>query len=493
MQQVVLDSAVVPSASGGLTKVKGAFIYLIGIGGTGMSAVARLLMEAGCRVYGSDLQLSPAILSLEEKGARITLRQDGSWLSPQTDLVVISAAIEEDNPDLATARRQGLRVVKYSQALGSLMREKLGIAVSGTHGKTTTAAMISTILREAKEDPTFVIGGEVSDLGGSSGLGHGRFFVAEACEYDRSFLNLCPHIAVITNIEEDHLDYYHSLEGIIGAFKEFVSRVPKDGLVVASHEDPNIPEVLRDLSCKVETYSLLPEADSDWRATPPVLQGGLNRFDVYYHGRHFGRFGLRVPGRHNVLNALAAIAVCHHAGVEAEAMKEALRHFKGANRRFQVLGKAGDITVVDDYAHHPTEISATLVAAREVFPRRRLWCVFQPHQYNRTRRLLGGFATSLRKADSVVLTDIYPARDNLEDIKSISSLNLLAEVRHLGARALYVSAVEEVARKILPQLCTGDVVMTMGAGNIWQSGVELLSLLRNRGQNGRGSIKNHSL
>ncbi len=474
--------------AGVLSALKGSLVYLIGIGGAGMSGIAKVLMKGGCIVHGSDVQPFPSLIHLEQLGAKITLRQDGSWLSPQAKLVVISAAVQEDNPDLKRAKGFGLQVIKYAQVLGSLMRERVGIAVSGTHGKTTTTAMIATLFKEAGKDPSFVIGGEVPGLGGNSSLGGGKYFVVEACEYDRSFLHLQPRVGVITNIEEDHLDYYKDLGGVIEAFKNFAHGVSKEGLLVVAHGDKNIMEAIQGTQCNIETFSTdafgvisrSPAPGSPtWRATSHVFQDGLSSFKVYYKGDYYGDFILKVPGRHNVMNALAAMAVGHWAGLKREDMQRSLSAFRGANRRFQMLDTVRGVTVVDDYGHHPTEVSVTLRAAREYFPGRRLWCIFQPHQHTRTRFFLNKFARAFREADEVVFTDIYPARDSKEDMESVSSVDLLREAQKEEVKALYVSGLKSVANEVYPRLREGDVVMTMGAGDVWRVGVELVSLLRN--------------
>lgn len=449
-----------------------------------MSALAKMLMDGGCSVYGSDVQLTSTIFALQEKGASITLTQDGSWVNSDMALVITSAAVGSDNGDILAARNEGVRVMKYSQALGMLMDSRVGVAVSGTHGKTTTTAMIATIMRAAGLDPSFVIGGEVSALGGSSALGSGEYFVVEACEYDRSFLHLSPDIAVITNIEEEHLDYYHSMDELVGAFCEFASRVSREGLLVVAGDDENVRVAAGHASSRVETYSI--GSPAHWTSSQPVIQGGRNRFRVFHWGRYFGDFSLRLPGRHNVMNALAAIAVCHHAGVSTEVIQRALSEFAGVKRRFQILSTVGHITVVDDYGHHPTEIRVTLEAAREFFPGRRIWCAFQPHQYSRTRAMLGGLARAFQKADRTVFTDIYPARDSEKDMRSVSSMELLLEARGVGVRALYVPDLGDVAKELSTRLHPGDVVMTMGAGNVWQVGVELITILKDR-YNGKGN------
>src|SRR5574341_1259032 len=334
--------------------LRGHCVYFIGIGGIGMSAVARILLNEGCVVSGSDVQPSPLTSTLEKMGAKIYTKQDGSFMTSETDMVVISAAISEDNPELKTARKLGIKVVKYSQILGSLMKEKRGIAISGTHGKTTTSAMVSTILKTAGLDPTFVIGGEVPDIGGNAHLGEGNLFVAEACEYDRSFLNLTPQVGIITNIEEDHLDYYENIEKIINAFGDFASLISKEGLLVVNKHDNNTAIAVQRANCKVETFSL--DNSSDWQGEIISAGNGVNRFRIFRQGKYFDDFVLKIPGSHNVLNALAATAVCTFIGVDKDSIKAALASFSGANRRFQIIGVKNGVTVIDDYAHHPTEI-----------------------------------------------------------------------------------------------------------------------------------------
>ncbi|MCF6154165.1 MAG: UDP-N-acetylmuramate--L-alanine ligase [Candidatus Brocadia sp.] len=453
--------------------LRGHCVYFIGIGGVGMSAIARILIKEGCIVAGSDVQTSSLISTLEEMGAKINTKQDGSLMPAETDMVVVSASISEDNPDLKTARKMGIKVVKYSQILGSLMKEKHGIAISGTHGKTTTSAMISTILKTAGLDPTFVIGGEVPDIGGNAHLGKGNLFVAEACEYDRSFLNLAPQVGVITNIEEDHLDYYENIEKIINAFGDFASSISKDGLLVINNRDDNIAVAVKRAHCKVETYSL--DVSSDWRGE--IISGGsdINRFKVFKNGKFFDDFLLKMPGAHNVLNALAATAVCTFIGVDRDSIKAALASFTGANRRFQIIGVKNDITIIDDYAHHPTEIRVTLKAARELYPEKRIWCVFQPHQYSRTRHLLTGFTKSFQNADKVILADIYAARDNDYEKTAMNSVKLYEETRNAGVDIRYIPQLCDIVHVLSSSVKRGDVVVTMGAGDVWKVAYDLAS------------------
>lgn len=452
--------------------LNGHSVYFIGIGGAGMSAVARILINEGCVVTGSDVRMSSSTSTLEKMGARITIKQDGSFMALKTDMVVISSAISEDNPDLKTAREMGIKVVKYSQVLGSLMKEKQGIAVSGTHGKTTTSAMISTILKTAGLDPTFVIGGEVPDIGGNAYSGKGNLFVAEACEYDRSFLNLNPQIGIITNIEEDHLDYYENIEKIIHAFGDFASLIPKDGLLAVNNNDANIALAIQRAHCKVETYSL--DKTSDWRGEILSASAGINTFKVFKKDAFFGEFSLRVPGSHNIVNALAAIAVCTYIGVDKNSIKAALASFNGANRRFQIMSTKNDITVIDDYAHHPTEIRVTLKAARELYPQKRIWCVFQPHQYSRTRHLLNGFSQSFYHADKIIFADIYAARDNEYEKTATNSMRLCEETCNTGKDAHYIPQLCDIVDMLSLQTKPGDIIITMGAGDVWKVAHDLV-------------------
>jgi UDP-N-acetylmuramate--alanine ligase len=452
---------------------RGHCVYFIGIGGIGMSAVARILIHEGCIVAGSDLRTSSLTSTLEEMGAKINTKQDGSFMSSETDMVVVSASISEDNLDLKTARKMGIKVVKYSQILGSLMKEKRGIAISGTHGKTTTSAMISTILKTAGLDPTFVIGGEVPDIGGNAHLGKGNLFVAEACEYDRSFLNLTPQVGVITNIEEDHLDYYGNIETIVHAFGDFASSISKEGLLVVNDNDNNIAAAVQKANCKVETYSL--SNASDWYGE--VLSGGsgLKRFRVFHNGKLFDEISLKIPGSHNVLNALAATAVCTFIGVDKDSIKNALSLFHGANRRFQIIGARNGITVIDDYAHHPTEIRVTLRAARELYPEKRIWCVFQPHQYSRTRHLLKEFSRSFQNANRVILADIYATRDNDYEKTAMNAMKLYEETRNTGMDIQYIPQLSDIVNVLYSGVRPGDIVMTMGAGDVWKVAYDLVS------------------
>ncbi len=501
--------------------MQGEYVYLIGIGGVGMSSVAKILINEGCFVSGSDLQQTPVTHNLERLGARINTYQDGKNINPYTSMVITSASISEDNPDLKKVRTLGMKVIKCSEFLGSLMKNRQGIAVSGTHGKTTTSAMISVILEKSGLEPTFVIGGDVEEIGGSSCIGKGSFFVVEACEYDRTFLNLSPQVGVITNIDRDHLDYYKNISGITDAFSEFVSLIPEDGLLVINNDDVNARKVISNARCKTEKYSVImangkylpdyvaraggmymlkpnlnkvmPELlenplhgsdgfglDATWLAVVYYFDKARSCFNVFYEGRYFGDFCIRATGLHNVSNSLAAISVCNYVGLNKNDIERSLRLFKGVDRRFQTISNRDGITIIDDYAHHPTEIRVTLETAKSIYPSKRLWCVFQPHQYNRTRLLLKEFAGALTLADKVVVTDIYAARDSDIDMVSVSSLDLVQELKERGGDVKYIENISEIVSSLHGDTEKDDVVVTMGAGDIWKAAYGLKECLENK-------------
>ncbi|MFQ5964479.1 MAG: UDP-N-acetylmuramate--L-alanine ligase [Candidatus Scalinduaceae bacterium] len=501
--------------------IRGKHVYFIGIGGVGMSAIAKILIDEGCFVSGSDSECSPVTRNLEKLGAKINARQDGRDINHRTSLVITSAAIRENNPDLIKAKKLGLKIIKYSEFLGSLMKNRCGITVSGTHGKTTTSAMISTILKNEGYEPAFVIGGNVEGIGGSSCLGRGNFFIAEACEYDRTFLRLSPQVGVITNIEEDHLDYYKDIDGITGAFSEFVSLIPEDGLLVVNNDDINIKKVIKSAECRIENYSVimatnkdLPdyviqagrtfipesssinkvsepladelhkeiylESDSKWIAVMYYFDKGVSYFRVFNEGKHFGDFYLNMPGLHNVSNALAAITVCSYIGLDKKDIRKALKTFKGVHRRFQTINNKYGITIIDDYAHHPTEIRLTLETAKSIYPSQRLYCVFQPHQHNRTRLLLKEFAKALTLADKIIITDIYAARDSGMERASVSSSDLVQELQEIGGDVKYVKSLSKIINSLSSDVKKDDIILTMGAGNIWKVAHGLKSNLESK-------------
>jgi len=455
-------------------------IYFIGIGGIGMSGIAKMLIAEHATVSGSDIRDSAKLEELRRLGATVILGHAAENVPRDVDQVVMTAAIKPNNEELREAHKRGIKVLKYAEMLGILMRQRKGIAVSGTHGKTTTTAMISSVLVRAGLDPTFVIGGDVEALGGSSRVGNGIWFVAEACEYDRSFHNLRPDIAVITSIEEDHLDYYRDLKEITQSFARFASLVPTDGVVIANNQDRNVRAAIEGLECDVQTYGI--RVESDWMASEPAWDGSLSHFQAFYRGDMFGEFALQQSGVHNVLNALAAIAVCTRAGVSVDDIREGLASFQGVLRRFELIGEARGIVIIDDYAHHPTEIQVTLKAARERFDGRRIWCVFQPHQHSRTRFLLKDFARSFGSADRILVPDIYFVRDSEEDRTAVTSMDLVGEISNFGGDALYLADFDNIEEHLLENLVEGDVLITMGAGNVDEVARRVLARLSEQPQ-----------
>ena len=457
---------------------RGQRVHLIGIGGCGMRGAAAVLMKEGAIVSGSDRVESGALQRLAEQGATIHIGQKGDNIPEDCDLVVRSAAIHDDNPELVAARERGVRVIKYSELLGRLMARRHGVAIAGTHGKSSTSAMVSFVLREAGADPSFVIGAGVEQLGGGSGVGDGPQFVVEACEYDRSFLNLRPKVATILNIEEDHLDFYRDLDAIVESFKAFASLVPAEGTLIVNGADRNAMRAAADVSANVETFGF--EGDVDWRAEILDAPRGCCRFRVYRKNQYVTRVELAIPGRHHVANALAAMAVCFHCGVDIACIAKALGDFRGAYRRMTLRGEIDGVAVVDDYGHHPTEIQVTLRAAREFYTPKRMFVVFQPHQHSRTRFLLNDFARSFGSADVVIVPDIYFVRDSESEKELITGKDLVDRINMCGGEARYEKDFSAIVRQLCAEVRPGDLVVTMGAGNVWKIADDLLVCLSSR-------------
>ena len=454
-------------------------VHLIGIGGIGLSAIARVLLEEGRRVSGSDLKLSPITDALADLGATIYQGHRAENVG-DADLVIVSSAIPADNPEAAAARARGVPVVKRDWMLGRMMESRFGIAVAGSHGKTTITAMIALVLTEAGLDPTFIVGGIMENLGTNARAGRGEHFVVEADEYDRTFLGLKPRIAVVTNIEMDHPDCYPRLDDLVDVFREFLHLVPADGCIIGCGDEERVRGVLEAGSWKLEvgrviTYGL--NEGVDWQAVDiRSNELGGSSFVALHEGQPVGEFTLRIPGLHNVQNSLAVLAVAHQVGLHLAGVGKTLRSFRGVQRRFEVKGEVNGIVVVDDYAHHPTQIRTTLRAARERYPERTIWAVFQPHTYSRTRALLGEFAASFADADHVVVTDIYAARE--DDDLGVSAADIVARMRHPDAR--YIPGLDEAAGHLLAHLKPGDVLITLGAGDGYKVGKDFLAKLEGK-------------
>lgn len=455
-------------------------VHLIGIGGCGMCGAAAQLKRRGAAVSGSDRADSAVLHQLNDAGVTTFIGQQAENLPEACDLVVYSAAIKESNPELKAARQRGCQVIKYSRLLGLLMSERCGIAVAGTHGKSTTSAMTAFVLREAGLDPSFVIGAGVEQLGGGSGVGNGKHFVVEACEYDRSFQNLRPRIATILNIEEDHLDYYRDLEEIIESFRQFAMLLPPDGLLVTNAEDRNAMRVAAGITAEVQSFGF--GGDADWQARVSGSVHGRFRFDVVHRGQALAEVVMAIPGRHHVSNALAVFAVCSRCGVAPETIARAVGKFRGADRRLTLHGQVAGVTVVDDYGHHPTEVQVTLKAAREFYTPGRMFVVFQPHQHSRTRFLLNDFARSFSSADVVIVPDIYFVRDSESERDLVAATDLVKQIHLNGGEARYEPDFDRIVAQLCSEVQPNDLVVTMGAGNVWQIADNLVACLqRTRG------------
>ncbi len=448
-------------------------IHFVGIGGIGMSGIAEVLLNLGYKVSGSDLRGSDITERLTGFGAEIGIGQTADNIK-NVDVVVTSSAVHDDNPEVIEAKRLHVPVIPRAEMLAELMRMKYGIAIAGTHGKTTTTSMAASILGHAGIDPTIVIGGKLNAIGSNARLGQGKFLVAEADESDGSFLVLSPTIAVVTNIDADHLDHYSGIEEIKDTFVKFINKVPFYGLAVLCLDDQNIRAILPQVKKRYTTYGLASQADI--RATHVRHDGFQTSFVAHYKGYRLGEVSFPMPGPHNVLNAMACIAVALELDVPFSAIQEGFAKFSGVGRRFTVKGEPRGIMVVDDYGHHPVEIKATLAAARQGWPERRIVAAFQPHRYTRTHELFNEFVTAFFDADVLVLTDVYPAGE--QPIPGATSERLSQEVRRHGQKDVtHIANRELIPEHLAGIVKEGDIVITLGAGNIWQQGEALVKLL----------------
>ncbi|WP_456381728.1 UDP-N-acetylmuramate--L-alanine ligase [Persephonella sp.] len=446
-------------------------IHFIGIGGSGMNGIAQVLLNQGFTVSGSDLKESQTVINLREMGARVFIGHDPKNVEG-ADVVVYSSAVKDDNPELVRARQLGIPTIPRGEMLAELMRFKYGIAIGGSHGKTTTTSMIGFILGKTGYDPTVVIGGKLEAYGSNAKLGSGDFIVTESDESDGSFLKLTPTIVSINNIDQEHLGFYKSLDDIKDAFVEFANKVPFYGAVAVNIDDPNVQDILPRIEKKVIKFGT--SEDADIRAHDIRLEDGRYRFKV----NDFGEIHLSIPGLHNVYNALSAISIAYELGVPFCVIKETLENFKNANRRFEIK-YSGDITIIDDYAHHPTEIRATLKAAREVYPGRRIVAVFQPHRYSRVFSLYEEFAKSFDIPDITVITEIYPAGE--KPIDSVSGQKLSEDIRkNTGKTVYYTPDLQKTANLLKNILKKDDVVLIMGAGSITKLSDMLKELIENK-------------
>ena len=446
-------------------------VHFIGIGGISMSGLASILLGQKFKVSGSDAKESDLTKLLEAEGAILYYGQRASNLDDTPDLIIYTAAIHPDNPEYAAAAAKGIPMLSRAELLGQLMKNyQTPIAVSGTHGKTTTTSMASHILLEADMDPTISVGGILEAIHGNIRVGGEETFLTEACEYTNSFLHFFPKISIVLNIDADHLDFFKDLEDIRRSFRKFAELLPADGILIINHEIDRLEELTAGLACRVVTYGM--EEGSDYQIEHVTFDEFAHpTFDYVKNGKLLGHFSLQVPGIYNVQNAAAAIALADQLSIPMETAAAGLSKFGGTKRRFEKKGELAGITIIDDYAHHPTEISAALTAARN-YPHKTLWCVFQPHTYTRTKALMDDFAKALTLADRVVLADIYAARET--DTLGISSNDLKERILALGGNAEYLDSFDKIENFLLQNCTAGDVLMTMGAGDVVRIGEKLL-------------------
>lgn len=454
-------------------------IHFVGIGGIGMSGIAEVLLNLGYKVSGSDLKGSAVTQRLASLGA-IVVEGHGAENVTGADVVVTSSAISPDNPEVAEAHRDHIPVIRRAEMLAELMRLKYGIAIAGMHGKTTTTSMVAAVLAGGGLDPTVVVGGRVDAMGSNARLGKSQYLVAEADESDRSFLNLSPILSVVTNIDREHMDCYRNIRDVKRTFLAFMDRVPFYGMIVACNDNPILRGLLPQVQRRTVTYGTRRGSDFHISMGSTEVPGGdhrpVSRFRVSYRGKDLGDFTLHVPGAHNVLNATAAVAVGIGLDISVEQIRDALDSFRGVDRRFQVRGEAGGVTVVDDYGHHPTEIKATLAAARQC-GYRKVHVIFQPHRYTRTQALMDDFANAFQDADTLQVLDIYAASE--QPIEGVTGEALAEKIRSIGGReAYYARSFSEAAAKAISSAEAGDMILTLGAGSVSQLGPMILERLQ---------------
>jgi len=450
-------------------------VHFVGIGGIGMSGIAEVLLNLGYRVSGSDLAESDTTHRLEELGAEVSIGHRAENLR-EADVVVTSSAVRKDNPEVKAAQERLIPVIPRAEMLAELMRMKYGIAVAGTHGKTTNTSMIATVLAHGGLDPTAVIGGKLNSFGSNAKLGQGELLVAEADESDGSFLRLSPTIAIVTNIDPEHLDHYRDLEEIQGAFLEFINKVPFYGLAVLCLDHENVQALIPRVAKRFVTYGLTTQAN--FRATDISFHGLTTTFRAWENDRELGQVSIQMPGLHSVYNALATLATASELEVGFQVVREALGSFSGVQRRFQIKGEWGGVMVVDDYGHHPAEIKATLSAAKRGWDRRTV-VIFQPHRYTRTRDLFKDFLTAFNQADVLLLTGIYPAGE--DPIPEPKVQDLAEGIKGHGHKDVaLVLEKDQIVETVLPRLRPGDMVLTLGAGDIWKVGEKLIEKLKEK-------------
>ncbi len=450
--------------------------HFIGIGGVGTSALAAVLMKEKAIVSGSDTQDSVLTERLLAGGAAVKMGHSAANLPEDIDGVVISAAVGDDNPELLEARRRKIMIYKYAQMLGLVMDRYKGVAIAGTHGKSTTTGWLVYVLQKLGVESNFVVGADITQLGSSSGIGNSDVFIAEACEYDRSFLNLHPQIGIILNIEQDHLDYYSDIGEIVFAFGDFANGIKTDGVLIAAGDDANIVKLLPALRDRhILTFGL--KDTFDYSASQIEFFADRTEFTCLKGQKELGRTSIKLLGGHNVKNALAVIAAAESLGLDGKDVLGVLGEFDGMDRRLMKKAEINGITIYDDYAHHPTEIKASLKAMRQKYDGRKIFCVFQPHQYSRTRFLLKDFAESFKLADMTIVPDIYFVRDTEKSKSEVNSQLLVDALRQKGSEAVFIDSFEKICEFLKTNVESGDILITMGAGNVWKIADEYIHWL----------------
>lgn len=460
-----------------LRNLTGGTVHMIGIGGISMSGLSEILLNLGINVTGSDITNSPNIERLKMKNIPIFLKQEPSNITDQ-NMVVYTAAVPENHPELEAARKKGIPVIDRATLLGEIMRTyEVSIAISGTHGKTTTTSMISSCLLDAGRDPTIHIGGILDSIGGNIRIGNSSYFVTEACEYKDSFLKFYPRMGIVLNIEPDHLDYFHDIDHIYQSFSRFAGQIPADGTFVGNVDDERISNLITSLKCRTISYGLT-SPKALWTARNITFdENGFASFLVVYDKKSIQRVKLSVPGLHNVSNSLACFAACYELGIPADSIRKSLRKFTGTHRRFEHKGMVDGIRVVDDYAHHPTEVIATMKAAKSC-TRGKIFCVFQPHTYTRTFELMNEFSKAFTMADRVFVTDIYASRE--KDSGLVHSTNLVEKINQYVNNAVYISSFKDIVDRLIQESSPGDLILTMGAGDVNKIGEMFLQEKKTR-------------
>ncbi len=448
-------------------------IHFIGIGGIGISAIARMMLELGKQVAGSDQVDSAIITDLKKLGASIQIGHHQENISKDTDLVIYSVAVPKDNPEIIMAEQAGLTILSYPQALGEIIKDKMGIAVSGTNGKTTVAAMIGLILTKANLDPTIMVGSNIEQLAGNFRSGQSDYVVVEACEYRAHMLHLEPKSIVLTNIEEDHLDFYKDLADIQNHFQRFVDKLDSDGLLVINNDDEQ-SALLKKPDCQIVTYGIKNKADL--MAKDIQIKDRKQRFNLVWRGKDLGEFELLLPARFSVYNCLAATALCLTLGVSTDILKNFFQEFRGLWRRFEKIGEINQVEVYSDYSHHPTAIEETIRGFKEFYPSKRLVVAFQPHQHARTKTLFNKFIKSFDQADLLILNEIYsvPGREQTQ-YQDVSSQDLVKEIKKRNREVIYTATLGETKERILKIIKPDDILLIMGAGDIFKIGKELIN------------------